>query len=107
MLTLTPSAQRAVRRFMKGADASVAGLRITVTGGDRSGMQYGMNLEARARLDDLILECGEVHVFVDPSSAALLAGSTVDFHDSMDGSGFRFDNPNTGASCGRMGALSA
>jgi iron-sulfur cluster assembly protein len=107
MLTLTPSAQRAVRRFMKGANAPVAGLRISVTGGDHSGMQYGMNLEAQARLDDLILECGEVQVFLDPSIAALLAGATVDFHDSMDGSGFRFVNPNTTARGGSVRSLNA
>ena len=45
MLTLTPSAQKAVSRFIKGVEDPVAGLRIAVTGGGCSGMQYGMSLE--------------------------------------------------------------
>jgi iron-sulfur cluster assembly protein len=107
MLTLTPSAQRAVSRFIKGAEDPVAGLRISVTGGGCSGMQYGMNLEEQARLDDLIVACGEIQIFVDPLSAPLLAGVTVDFHDSMDGSGFRFSNPSATASCGCGKSFSA
>jgi iron-sulfur cluster assembly accessory protein len=107
MLTLTPSAQRAAGRFIKGAEEPIAGLRISVTGGGCSGMQYGMSLEGQARIDDLIVECGEIRILVDPFSAPLLAGVTVDFHDSMDGSGFRFDNPNAAASCGCGKSFSA
>ena len=63
-------------------------------------MQYAMALEAAANSDDTVLECGEVKVFVDPASAPLLSGVTVDFLDSMEGSGFKFVNPNAKASCG-------
>lgn len=103
MLTLTPSAQRALNRFIKGAEKPVAGLRISVTGKDCSGMQYGMSLEDEVRLDDLLVECAGFRILVDPVSAPLLKGVTVDFHDSMDGSGFRFENPNAAArrGCGK------
>ena len=107
MSNLKPSAQKAVIRFIKGAEEPVAGLGIAVTGGGCSRMQYGMSLEEQARLDDLIVACGEVRIFVDPFSAPLLAGVTVDFHDSMDGSGFRFSNPNAAASCGCGKSFSA
>jgi iron-sulfur cluster assembly accessory protein len=107
MLTLTPSAQKAVTRFIKGAEEPVAGLRISVTGGGCSGMQYGMSLEEQARMDDTILDLGEVKVFVDPFSAPMLAGVTVDFEDSMEGSGFKFTNPNASASCGCGKSFSA
>ena len=107
MLTLTPSAQKAVSRFIKGAEEPVAGLRISVTGGGCSGMQYGMSLEEQARIDDLIVELDGIKVFVDPFSAPMLAGVTVDFHDGMDGSGFRFTNPNASASCGCGKSFSA
>jgi iron-sulfur cluster assembly protein len=107
MLTLTESAQKAVRRFIKGADEPVAGLRISVTGGGCSGMQYAIALEPASKIDDLVVECGAFEVFVDPYSAPLLNGVTVDFQDGMDGSGFKFTNPNAGASCGCGKSFSA
>lgn len=100
MLTLTESAQQAVDRFIQGAEEPVQGLRIAVTGGGCSGMQYAMALEAEAKTDDTIVEFGAVKVFVDPQSAPLLEGVTVDFLDSMEGSGFKFENPNATNSCG-------
>ncbi len=100
MLTLTENARKAVKRFIKGADTPVAGLRIAITGGGCSGLQYGMSLVDNARSGDAVVAVGELNIFLDPHSAALLKGATVDFVDSLDGTGFRFDNPNAGASCG-------
>ncbi|MEZ5588888.1 MAG: iron-sulfur cluster assembly accessory protein [Sedimenticolaceae bacterium] len=107
MLTLTESAQKAIGRFLAGAETPVEGLRISVTGGGCSGMQYGMALEEAANNDDLVLDIGSVRVFVDPASAPMLQGVTVDFLDSMDGSGFKFENPNATASCGCGKSFSA
>lgn len=107
MLTLTEKAQHAVDRFIRGANEPVAGLRISVTGGGCSGMQYGMSLEQQSRQDDVVLQFGEVRVFVDPLSAPLLTGVTVDFLDNIDGSGFKFENPNAAASCGCGQSFSA
>lgn len=107
MLTLTETAQRAVSRFIKGSAEPVAGLRISVTGGGCSGLQYALALEPASRADDTVLSCGSVQIFVDPLSAPLLAGVTVDFHDGMDGSGFKFTNPNAAASCGCGKSFSA
>jgi iron-sulfur cluster assembly accessory protein len=70
-------------------------------------MQYGMSLEEAARADDAIVEVGDVKVFLDPLSVPMLAGVTVDFQDSMDGSGFKFTNPNASASCGCGKSFSA
>ena len=100
MLTLTESAQKAVTRFIEGAEEPVEGLRIAVTGGGCSGMQYTMALEPTAKTDDKVIECGEVKVFVDPQSEPMLSGVIVDFLDSMEGSGFKFENPYERPSCG-------
>lgn len=107
MLKLTENAQKAINRFIKGSESPVGGLRISVTGGGCSGMQYGMALEETAKSEDTIVEVGDVKVFVDPFSAPLLKGVTVDFHDGMDGSGFKFSNPNATASCGCGNSFSA
>jgi iron-sulfur cluster assembly accessory protein len=55
----------------------------------------------------LVVECGTFEVFVDPYSAPLLNGVTVDVQDGMDGSGFKFTNPNAAASCGCGKSFSA
>ncbi len=100
MLTLTESAQKAVDRFIQGAEEPLQGLRISVTGGGCSGMQYAMALEAEAKADDAIVECGPVKVFIDAQSAPMLDGVIVDFLDGLEGSGFKFENPNATNSCG-------
>ncbi len=100
MLTLTDSAKKAIGRFIKGSDTPVAGLRIAVTGGGCSGLQYAMSLEEAAKEDDIQVESDGLTLLVDPYSAPMLKGVTVDFADSMEGSGFKFENPNASASCG-------
>lgn len=100
MLNLTESAQAAVSRFMTGAEEPVVGLRIEVSSGGCSGMQYAMALVKESEEGDTIVECGEVKIFVDPTSLPLLEGVTVDFLDSMEGSGFKFVNPNATNTCG-------
>ncbi len=107
MITLTENAQKAINRFIKGADTPVEGLRISVTGGGCSGLQYGMVLEEAAKADDTVVEVGSLRIFIDPYSAPMLKGITVDFLDSMEGSGFKFENPNASASCGCGNSFSA
>lgn len=99
MITLTPNAITAVERFIKGATDPVAGLRIAISGGGCAGFQYGMSLEEAKQEDDVVLEFGNVTLLVDPLSAPLLEGVTIDFVDSLTGSGFKFENPNASSSC--------
>lgn len=107
MLTLTPSALTAVERFIKGSDTPVAGLRISISGGGCSGFQYGMRLEEVKAEDDVELAMGNVTLLIDPFSAPMLDGVTVDFVDSLNGSGFKFENPNASSSCACGSSFSA
>jgi len=100
MLTLTENAQKAVSRFISGAEEPVTGLRIGVAGGGCSGFQYTMALEKGAEEGDTVLEIADFKVFVDAQSAPLLQGVAVDFLDGLEGSGFKFENPNAANSCG-------
>lgn len=103
MLTLTDSAVKAVSRFVAGAASPVEGLRISVTGGGCSGFQYGIKLETSAAADDTVIDSGGVKVIVDPASLPMVEGMVVDFVDSLEGSGFKFTNPNAknNCSCGK------
>ena len=99
MINLTPKALSAVKRFLDTSRDPVAGLRISVAGGGCAGLQYGLKLEAEKDADDLTLDFGGLTVLVDPFSAPLLEGTTVDFVDSLSGSGFKFENPHAQKSC--------
>jgi iron-sulfur cluster assembly accessory protein len=107
MLTLTENARKAIGRFIQGSETPVTGLRISVTGGGCSGLQYGMALEESSKSDDTVVKIDQLKIFVDPLSVPLLQGVTVDFLDSMEGSGFKFHNPNASASCGCGNSFSA
>jgi iron-sulfur cluster assembly protein len=107
MLTLTPSALSAVEKFIKGSETPVAGLRISISGGGCSGFQYGMRLEEAKADDDVEVAVGGVKLLIDPFSAPMLEGVTVDFVDSLNGSGFKFENPNATSSCACGSSFSA
>lgn len=99
MITLTESAVTAVGRFISSSDKPTGGLRIEVTDGGCSGLSYGLRLEEKEGSDDTVIDCGKVKVFVDPLSLHKLDGMSIDFVDSLEGSGFKFTNPNAVKSC--------
>ena len=100
MITLTESAIAAVNRFIDSSDKNIAGLRIKVDGGGCSGLQYRLRLEETIAEGDLVQEMNGLTMLIDEASHPLLDGVTVDFIDSMEGSGFKFENPNATGSCG-------
>lgn len=99
MIQLTESAVSAISRFIDQADKPVFGLRIRVDGGGCSGFKYGMKLEESSSEQDQVIDCSGVNILVDGESATLLEGVTVDFLDGLEGSGFKFENPNASESC--------
>ncbi|HEV2235643.1 MAG TPA: iron-sulfur cluster assembly accessory protein, partial [Ktedonobacterales bacterium] len=74
-------------------------LRVFVAGGGCSGLQYGMTLDERQE-GDTVVELGGVRVVVDEMSAQYLAGSEIDYVDSLMGAGFTVNNPNAVSTCG-------
>lgn len=75
-------------------------LRLRVVGGGCSGLQYELSFDERADEDDERIEVGGVRVVVDPRSAVYLAGSTLDYLDTLMESGFKISNPNAKSTCG-------
>ena len=101
-MTLTERAAEEVRKFIAQEEVSpeTAGLRVSVLPGGCSGFKYSLNIEERPLEDDMVQEVNSVRVFVDGFSAQYLAGVTVDYVSSMQGSGFTFSNPNASGGCG-------
>jgi len=78
------------------------GLRLGVKGGGCSGLSYHVDWAAGPSRLDQVVEREGARVFVDPKSAMFLAGTVVDFQQTLMQTGFVFRNPNvkTACSCG-------
>ena len=98
-LTLTPSAAARVAAIA-ARQGKPAILRLAVEGGGCSGFQYKFDLADSAESDDAISEVDGVRLVVDPISLDLIAGSTVDFVESLGGAAFKVENPQAAAGCG-------
>ena len=98
-MTLSPSAAARVAAIA-AKQGKPAILRLSVEGGGCSGFQYKFGLEDAAEGDDLVVERDGVSLVVDPVSLDLLAGSEVDYVESLGGAAFRVTNPNASAGCG-------
>src|SRR5207248_8590653 len=74
-------------------------LRIFVSGGGCSGMQYGMAFDDQRRADDVVIDNEGVQILVDDFSVSYIRGSEIDYVDSLMGAGFTLHNPNAVHSC--------
>lgn len=99
MITLTPRAAQQVRTMQAELGDPQKKLRVFVESGGCSGFQYGMSFDV-AKADDQVITSEGVPVLLDPTSAAYLAGSSVDFDDGLQGKGFEIKNPNAQSTCG-------
>ncbi len=100
MITLTDSATTKVGQLIEAEGDEALALRVAVRPGGCSGFSYEMFFDTDIATDDVTVEYGKVKVVVDPSSAQLLAGATLDYKDGLDQSGFAITNPNAERTCG-------
>lgn len=98
-LTLTPAAAKRVA-WIAEKQGKPAMLRLSVEGGGCSGFQYRFDLADAPEGEDKISETDGVKLVVDPVSLDLVAGSTVDFVESLGGAAFQVTNPMAAAGCG-------
>jgi iron-sulfur cluster assembly protein/iron-sulfur cluster insertion protein len=100
VITLTPTAASKVKELIdQEGDPSLA-LRVAVRPGGCSGYSYEMFFDADVASDDVAADYSGVKVVVDPSSAQLLQGATLDYKDGLQNAGFAIDNPNATRTCG-------
>ena len=98
-LTLTDAAAARVGAIAQ-KQGKPAVLRLSVEGGGCSGFQYKFDLADQPEAEDSVSENSGVRLIVDPVSLDLVAGSVVDFVESLGGAAFRVENPNAAAGCG-------
>ena len=101
LVTLTEGAAAKISRLMAEEPAGEAEvLRVAIQGGGCSGFEYALGFDRGAQAGDHELEFHGVKVVVDPFSAPYLRGSTIDFLEGLQESGFKIDNPNVVSACG-------
>ena len=101
MITISDKGAEKVHEFLSSqeADTSVAGLRVGVRGGGCSGFQYQLAFDEQ-RASDVVFESHGLKLLVDGESLQFVQGSTIDYEESLQGAGFKVNNPNVVAACG-------
>jgi iron-sulfur cluster assembly accessory protein len=101
LIEVTPPAAERIRDLLdKEGKLESHGLRLKVVGGGCSGLRYELAFDDRVNENDAELEVGGIRVIVDEKSALYLVGTTLDFVDTLQESGFKMLNPNAKSTCG-------
>ncbi|WP_428422216.1 HesB/IscA family protein [Methylibium sp.] len=98
-VTVTPAAEKFIRRMVRFSDHPSGGFRLTVSPGGCSGYNSEFTVQAAPTAGDSELLVGDVKVYLPAESRLMLDGVTVDFADTPTKSGLTFINPNA-AACG-------
>jgi len=100
MVQMTEKAIGKVREIMSSQEPAPAGLRIAVVGGGCSGFSYSMAFENQPNMLDKTYDYDGLKVYVDQASLLYLDGAQVDYVETLEGAGFKFNNPQVKSTCG-------
>ena len=100
MIEITGKALTQIRTIMSNEKRQPLGVRIGVVGGGCSGFSYELKFDDQTGPIDKVLEFDGLKVFVDQASLMYLDGTKLDYVETLEGAGFKFDNPNVKRTCG-------
>ena len=100
IVSLSDSAAAKVKQLLEAEADKQLALRVAVRPGGCSGFSYEMFFDGDIADDDKVSEWSGVRVVVDPDSAPLLQGATLEYRDGLQNAGFSISNPNASRSCG-------
>ena len=100
MVQLTEGAVKKVKEILDSQEPKPAGLRIAVVGGGCSGFSYSMAFENQPNMLDKTYTYNGLKIYVDQASLLYLEGAEVDYVETLEGSGFKFNNPQVKSTCG-------
>ena len=107
MIQLTERAVGKVKEILDTQEPKPSGLRIAVVGGGCSGFSYSMAFENSPNILDKTYSFDGLRVFIDQASMLYLDGASVDYVETLEGAGFKFENPNVKSTCGCGSSFSA
>jgi iron-sulfur cluster assembly protein len=100
MVQLTEVAAGKVKEIMAQQNPAPTALRVAVVGGGCSGFSYHMAFDNQENPSDNVYDCGGVKLLVDQMSEMYLDGVSIDYIETLEGAGFKFNNPNVKSTCG-------
>ena len=100
LVKMAPGAVAKIKELIAEENNPNLKLRMFVSGGGCSGMQYGFTFEEQGQEDDFVLEFDGIHLLIDSMSSQYLHGAEVDYTESLQGSQFSIKNPNAQTTCG-------
>ena len=106
-INFSDNAVKKVKELIKEEGTPDLKLRVFVSGGGCSGMQYGFTFEESINEDDTKVEKDNVMLLIDPMSLQYLTGAEIDYQDNVQGSQFVIKNPNATTTCGCGSSFSA
>ena len=108
-VTMTPAAIKKVKEVMEAQDPKPAALRVGVRGGGCSGFSYSMQFEITGVAGgmDTMMNFDGLIVLVDNISLMYIDGCEIDYLETLEASGFKFNNPNVKSTCGCGSSFSA
>ena len=99
-LTLTQAAIDKLKNMRAKEGKEGCALRIGVTPGGCAGLSYDLRFQKNSYENDVVFTQGDLQVFINPESLAVLKGIEIDYVDTLKESGFKYRNPNAKSSCG-------
>jgi len=106
-INFSDNAVKKVKELIEEEGTPDLKLRVFVSGGGCSGMQYGFTFEESINEDDTKVEKDNVMLLIDPMSLQYLTGAEIDYQDNVQGSQFVIKNPNATTTCGCGSSFSA
>ena len=100
LVVLSDAAAGKLADLVAAENNPAIGLRVYVYSGGCSGFRYGMMLEDQPSGEDVTVESKGIKVYVDAQSTQYIAGSEIDYLDTLMGAGFTVNNPNAVSACG-------
>lgn len=99
-LVFSDSAATKVKALIEEEGNAELKLRVFVTGGGCSGLQYGFTFDEAVNDDDTVMEKNGVSLLIDPMSYQYLIGAEIDYSEGLEGAQFVIKNPNASSTCG-------
>jgi iron-sulfur cluster assembly protein len=99
LVQLTDRAAGELRKIITTEGRDDLALRVFVSPGGCSGLNYGMSLEEESDEGDYVVKHDGLTVFVDEFSASFVRGSQIDYVSGLMGAGFTVHNPNAKKTC--------
>ena len=106
-INFSDNAVKKVKELIEEEGTPDLKLRVFVSGGGCSGMQYGFTFEDSINEDDTKVEKDNVMLLIDPMSLQYLTCAEIDYQDNVQGSQFVIKNPNATTTCGCGSSFSA